>query len=197
MLLLRDIKGFQIKSTCLILTIQQSDNSRIDRCSHEWNQQLWIYKGKKRINREKNLDLAAEHRKWLSAGDRRHRHQSENDKQLFGSTTAMVHKLWILWRKGVRAHQSQAPVSKSFSNMRDLCTSCWNGKTWGHLSVPWWMWTFHAVENRWAVASCRIPKKPNLETEWSFTLAHERKKKRSFEINLNLWSHCAYKQRRD
>lgn len=43
---------------------------------------------------------------------------------------------------------SQAPHSNSFSNMRSLWTSSWNGKTWGHLSVPRWMWTFPVVEKQ-------------------------------------------------
>lgn len=37
-------------------------------------------------------------------------------------------------------------LSYSSSTMRSLRTSCWKGKTWGHLSLPWWMWSFCAVK---------------------------------------------------
>lgn len=71
---------------------------------------------------------------------------------------------------------SRAPHTNSFSNMRSLWTSFWNGKTWGHLSVPWWMWTFRAVENRWGVAGCRVLKHPTSKLSETYTWLIEGKR---------------------
>lgn len=162
---------------------------------HEWNQKLWIYKGKKKELRG---------REKLRSGSGTQRMTISYSMQSSTSIRKWQAALWL--------HHCYCPhtvnlvefgcvsrtvsLSYSSSTMRSLRTSCWKGKTWGHLSLPWWMWSFCAVENRWGVASCRILKNPTMKLRENFTSVHFRKKKRSFKMNLNLWSHCAYIQRR-
>lgn len=151
------LKGFKSNQPVL----SRLCNSKIDRCSHEWNQELWIHKGKKRIKREKNVGLAADHRKCPSARVCRRRHQSENDKQLFGSTAAIVHKLWILWRKGVWAGHSQAPLSSSFSNMKLLKWEDLRASVCSVMNVD-----FSCCGKQMGHSELQNSQKPDLETEW-------------------------------
>lgn len=80
-------------------------------------------------------------------------------------------------KSGTKMKSSQAPRSNSFTNMWSLWTSSRNGKTWGHLSAPWWMWTFRAVENRWGVADCRVLKHPTSKLCETYTWLTEGKRR--------------------
>lgn len=133
---------------------------------------------KKKLKGRKTSDLAAEHRKCLSA------HACRDGAVSSTSIRKWWAGLWlhqcycphivnllekVVCAKKKKFKSSHAPHTNSFSNMRSLWTSSWNGKTWGHLSVPWWMWTFRAVENRWGIAGCRVLKHPTSKLSETYT----------------------------